>query len=197
MERIRSAVIAEAKAKAESIANKAKTEAESRLQSAQAEIAAETKRLADESRASCDEEHRQRTGRLKAGLRVELLVAKSELIRKVFQEALKTLANLPREEYLRLMGRWLEDAGAEAGGEIVANERDLGLFRNGFLDKVNASRPTDGKFTLAQEPLSVAGGFVLRRKGFEIDMRLESQLAMLKDEALPEIAKILFGGEAP
>jgi V/A-type H+-transporting ATPase subunit E len=117
MERIRSAVLAEAKAKAETILNQAKAEAARQLQSAQVEIAAENKRLINEAKGRCEEEHRQRLGRLKAGLRVELLQAKSELIQKVFHEALNNLSNLPKEDYLGLLSQWLKEAGDAEGGE--------------------------------------------------------------------------------
>lgn len=195
MERIRNAVLAEAKAKAEALVNQAKAEAAKQLQSSRDEIAAGCRRALDAAKARCDEEHRQRVGRLKAALRVELLDVKNQLIRKAFDEARKRLTALPKEDYLRLLTRWLKEAGGAAGGEVVVGPRDVPLFRNGFLAQVNATRPAGGKFTLASEPMEMAGGFVLRRRGFEIDMRLESQLSLLKDEALPEIAKILFGEE--
>jgi len=123
---------------------------------------------------------------------MELSGVKNELINRVFDEVLKRLKQLSDDEYEQLFERWLADVG-EGGGEIVVNERDLKRLSGGMLDRINSSLKEEDRFTLCSEPQEMAGGFILRRKGFEIDMRLESMLQSLREEILPEVAERLFG----
>jgi len=195
MERIRKAVISDAQEKAKAVIQEARDETQKQIRDLKARLDSEKQAALASAKAACEEEIRRRLGRLTAELRIELLRAKSEIIEEVLQKAMDSLMNLPDEDYLKLIERWLGNMG-DTGGEVVVNARDLERFKNGFLDKLNASRPADKKFTLCPEPGDMKGGFILRREGFEIDMRLESQLETLREEAVPEIAEVLFGPES-
>jgi len=201
LERIRKTILEQAEADAEQVRRDAETKAGEIVQSAGQEAAAGREAALEHTRASCGEDVTRRRSRLQAELRMAVLQAKSGLVAQAFDTALERVKGLPESDYLDLMAQWLAAAAPQGQAavsdgrtcEIVANERDRALMDGEFLERINAGRSESERLSLAKEIGQMQGGFVLRSEEFVVDVTLDSQIGLLRDEILTEIAKALFG----
>ena len=194
LDRIRKTIREQAEAEAERVRRDAEAKAEEITRAARDESAAERDGAIEQTKASCAEQAGRSRSRLETEMRMAVLRAKSDLIAQAFDRALAKARALPESEYLDVMATWLATAGAEGrAGEIVVNERDLALMAGAFMKRVNAERPKEQALSLAAEPGHMQGGFILRAEGFVIDVTVESQIELLREDMLTEVAEALFG----
>ena len=127
--------------------------------------------------------------------RKRLLAAKQKVMESAFSEALRSLADLPRPQYLELLKGMLL-ASASGTEEVILSRRDrdaLGeeLVREGNRTLEAASRP--GQLRLSAETREITGGFILAGDRVEVNMSFDSALGRVREELEPEVAAVLFG----
>lgn len=191
-ERVEAAVIAEAKAEAAKIVETARAEAEALLGHARAEqerAFEDTVRLAEAAEVR---ETARQTGLAGHEGRLAVLEAKNRLIDEVFHTAKQRMLSLPDAEYMALMAEWLKALPEEAGGTVMVNPSDEKRFTKAFLDGVNASRPTAGKFTGIASDTRIAGGFAVAGDTYTIDATLDNRMSDLRESLAGDIARELF-----
>lgn len=129
--------------------------------------------------------------------RKSLLEEKQRLIREVFDRVLEALGNLPRDRYMALVARMLDEAAADGGGEVLFSPRDRERLGEELISMLNAQFERAGvasRVRLSEETLPIRGGFLLRRQGIEINGSFEALLESRRDELENKVAGILFGG---
>ncbi len=194
-DRIIQRVMDDAQARAESV----KAEASEKASVIETEANEKAKRrkehILEQARKTAAEQKSRIIGVAQLEARKKLLAAKQEMIGQAFQGALEELVSQKDQDYLSVINDLLlemTDTGTEA---VIFNELDKKKITDQFLDKVNESlveQGKEGKLKLLDETRNIKGGFILQRRGLEINCSFESLLAIKRDELEYEVAELLF-----
>ncbi len=163
--------------------------AEALVVAKQAEADAEYDLSVEEARKAGEEVVRRRLTVADLEVKKLLLSAKKQAVDEAFEESLKKLLALPKEEYAVLVESMIASA-ADDGDVVVISENDKNVLTKAFFDKISAK--TGKKLTLSDTFGNFRGGVMLLGKGVDKNLTFESELALLRDEVEPEVAKIMF-----
>ena len=149
----------------------AKAEAETILQNAREEAAAECAaigRKAEQAAANIlDRGHS--AAELKK--RQRILAEKQVLIGRIIGEAKQQLKNMPQEAYFENIVKLAVKASQNGKGTILFSKADLDRLPENFADTLNAALVAGGKegaaLTVSSETRDIDGGFVLTYGGIE------------------------------
>lgn len=155
----------------------------------QAEADAEYDLSVEEARKAGEEVVRRRLTVADLEVKKLLLSAKKQAVDEAFEESLKKLLALPKEEYAALVESMIASA-ADDGDVVVISENDKNVLAKAFFDKISAK--IGKKLTLSDTFGNFRGGVMLLGKGVDKNLTFESELALLRDEVEPEVAKIMF-----
>lgn len=163
--------------------------AEALVAAKQAEADAEYDLSVEEARKAGEEVVRRRLTVADLEVKKLLLSAKKQAVDEAFEESLKKLFALPKEEYTALVESMIASA-ADDGDVVVISENDKNVLTKAFFDKISAK--IGKKLTLSDTFGNFRGGVMLLGKGVDKNLTFESELALLRDEVEPEVAKIMF-----
>lgn len=163
--------------------------AEALVAAKQAEADAEYDLSVEEARKAGEEVVRRRLTVADLEVKKLLLFAKKQAVDEAFEESLKKLLALPKEEYTALVESMIASA-ADDGDVVVISENDKNVLTKAFFDKISAK--IGKKLTLSDTFGNFRGGVMLLGKGVDKNLTFESELALLRDEVEPEVAKIMF-----
>lgn len=188
IEQIKDKIIESAHEDARRIFDKGRMESRAKVYEAQrmAKIKVEEAREKAISDAMTLKSRRKSMANLEA--RKMHLAAKQEVISSCFEEALAELKKLPKEQYIKMLSTKLAEMGIKEG-EILMNKKDRDSIGKEFLSGLNK---TGQKFTLSEETIDAAGGFVLRIGRIEMDSTLEMMLASIREEVMTDVVSALF-----
>lgn len=194
IEYTRRLVLREAQAEAERIESEARAKADATLSSrrreAESEYARRLERAQEEIRQECERAVMQR----RAEHNLALLKRRNEILDALFEQAGQQVARLPDDQYCALVGEWLHQVPADAGGELLCGAQDRKRLAPLVRD-LNAGRPAGAQLTLRAHDQPVTGGVVFRGDKFEMDLTLDARLRMLRETLAPDVARIAFSGE--
>lgn len=117
------------------------------------------------------------------------LGAKRKLIQDVFDEGLRCLQNLPKEDCVRFCESLLREAAADGGlvMEITKGEKHIGPE---WLEAFNSR---NGKnIALSEERQDFSGGFVLNDGRVSVNCSWEMLMRAAQEKLEPEVVKLLF-----
>ena len=163
--------------------------AEALVAAKQSEADAEYDLSVEEARKAGEEVVRRRLTVADLEVKKLLLSAKKQAVDEAFEESLKKLLALPKEEYAALVGSMIASA-ADDGDVVVISENDKNVLTKAVFDKISAK--IGKKLTLSDTFGNFRGGVMLLGKGVDKNLTFESELALLRDEVEPEVAKIMF-----
>lgn len=163
--------------------------AEALVAAKQAEADAEYDISVEEARKAGEEVVRRRLTVADLEVKKLLLSAKKQAVDEAFEESLKKLLALPKEEYAALVESMIAFA-ADDGDVVVISENDKNVLTKAVFDKISAK--IGRKLTLSDTFGNFKGGVMLLGKGVDKNLTFESELALLRDEVEPEVAKIMF-----
>lgn len=163
--------------------------AEALVAAKQAEADAEYDLSVEEARKAGEEVVRRRLTVADLEVKKLLLSAKKQAVDEAFEESFKKLLALPKEEYTALVESMIASA-ADDGDVVVISENDKNVLTKAFFDKISAK--IGKKLTLSDTFGNFRGGVMLLGKGVDKNLTFESELALLRDEVEPEVAKIMF-----
>ncbi len=143
----------------------------------------------EEARKAGEEVVRRRLTVADLEVKKLLLSAKKQAVDEAFEESLKKLLALPKEEYTALVESMIASA-ADDGDVVVISENDKNILTKAVFDKISAK--IGKKLTLSDTFGNFRGGVMLLGKGVDKNLTFESELALLRDEVEPEVAKIMF-----
>lgn len=182
-------ILSDAKHDAGEMLSEALKKAEALVAAKQAEADAEYDLSVEEARKAGEEVVRRRLTVADLEVKKLLLSAKKQAVDAVFEESLKKLLALPKEEYTALVGSMIASA-ADDGDVVVISENDKNVLTKAVFDKISAK--IGKKLTLSDTFGNFKGGVMLLGKGVDKNLTFESELALLRDEVEPEVAKIMF-----
>lgn len=182
-------ILSDAKHDAGEMLSEALKKAEALVAAKQAEADAEYDLSVEEARKAGEEVVRRRLTVADLEVKKLLLSAKKQAVDEVFEESLKKLLALPKEEYAALVGSMIASA-ADDGDVVVISENDKNVLTKAVFDKISAK--IGKKLTLSDTFGNFKGGVMLLGKGVDKNLTFESELALLRDEVEPEVAKIMF-----
>lgn len=182
-------ILSDAKHDAGEMLSEALKKAEALVAAKQAEADAEYDLSVEEARKAGEEVVRRRLTVADLEVKKLLLSAKKQAVDEVFEESLKKLLALPKEEYTALVGSMIASA-ADDGDVVVISENDKNVLTKAVFDKISAK--IGKKLTLSDTFGNFKGGVMLLGKGVDKNLTFESELALLRDEVEPEVAKIMF-----
>ncbi len=182
-------ILSDAKHDAGEMLSEALKKAEALVAAKQSEADAEYDLSVEEARKAGEEVVRRRLTVADLEVKKLLLSAKKQAVDEVFEESLKKLLALPKEEYTALVGSMIASA-ADDGDVVVISENDKNVLTKAVFDKISAK--IGKKLTLSDTFGNFKGGVMLLGKGVDKNLTFESELALLRDEVEPEVAKIMF-----
>ena len=188
-EKIIDKILSDAKHDAGEMLSEALKKAEALVAAKQFEADAEYDLSVEEARKAGEEVVRRRLTVADLEVKKLLLSAKKQAVDEAFEESLKKLLALPKEEYAALVGSMIASA-ADDGDVVVISENDKNVLTKAVFDKISAK--IGKKLTLSDTFGNFKGGVMLLGKGVDKNLTFESELALLRDEVEPEVAKIMF-----
>ena len=131
----------------------------------------------------------------KLAVRNENIVAKQEMIDKVFVEALQKLLVIGDKEYLQLLKNYLLSMPIAGNEDIILPGKYINLVSEEYLSEMNIALIALGKLgeiKVSNENRDIKSGFIIIKNGIEINNTFESLVNSLRDELESEIVKELF-----
>ncbi len=173
----------EAKAYADEIMKSARAQADGLLDEARSEA----NRIKEEFEAAAKKdsklliERRESVAGLEA--RKMQLGAKQEIIKESFDRAVEKILSMGEDEYFTFLTSQL---AAFTEGVILLGKDDLKKYG------AKLAKEFAGKLTVAEEPIGIKGGFLLKQGDISINASIEKLIEDQKEKLTGEVAKLLF-----
>lgn len=166
----------------------ARQKADAKISSAKESVERELSKREEKALSFLPEQERRICSVAQLERKKTILSAKQEVMENTLNEAIKRLYTLSDEEYLVIIRSMLNSA--EDGDIVVISERDKERITESFIKEVANSLGIT--LTLSKDYRSFRGGILLLSDGYDKDMTLEGELALIKEEEEAKIAQILF-----
>jgi len=195
IEKIKTKIIEDAKARALYIEEQAGQEARDIMDSAADNAGQKRAELIKKAESEGAEAYRRMIAVAGLDGRKDILRAKQELVDTAFKTAMEKITQLPDKEYQKLLEDMVISAALKGSGDILLSEKDLHRIDNQFIRNINNrlnSAGINGNLALSKETIHTAGGFVLRRGDMEMNSTFEILFGMLRTELENDVVEILF-----
>lgn len=181
------AIISRARKEAEEIMEEGKREAER----VKGETVAQGREISEK-----EKEHRLISATLEA--RNRLLEEKRKIIDEVYRNAIKTLKELPDNQYRDIVRRIILKCVSTGEEEILVSGSEKSRIDKSLIEGINKDlekKGIKGRLTISKDSLGMPDGFVIRSDKSEVINTWDNIINYVKDETLEEVAKILFDGQ--
>jgi V/A-type H+-transporting ATPase subunit E len=118
-----------------------------------------------------------------------ILEEKQILIERCLAEAVKKIANLDGDVYLKFLADTAKTLAPE-GGELILNERDREKYGE-KLEKL-LEESGGGKYALSEETRKIKAGVIVKRGSVYVNGSVEARIDAMRSELVPEVAARLF-----
>ena len=128
-------------------------------------------------------------------VRNKKLLAKQQVIEKVFEEAKKRLKSMNSNEFDKFVKNSIMSLNIDGDEEIIINVSDREKLPDKFLVELNKLLIANGKLGKLKfnvKTHEIDGGFIISKNGIEINNSFEELVNSLKYELEYEVGKILF-----
>lgn len=195
-ERIREKILRDAAAAAETALEEGRREA-----GAITATAADQRRMAEMETtrridAALFAQNQRNAATLQLEMRKQALAVRRQMVDDAFREAAKAVADLPAEQYRKLVTAMMLEISWQGGAELVVSGLDRERLGTGFpkeIESLRQDKGLSGAIRYSTDDLSVHGGFVVRTDEMEINGTLEVVLAGIRPKLERRVAEVLFG----
>lgn len=118
-----------------------------------------------------------------------ILEEKQILIERCLAEAVKKIANLDEDVYLKFLADAAKTLAPE-GGELILSERDREKYGE-KLEKL-LEESGGGKYALSKETRKIKAGVIVKRGSVYVNGSVEARIDAMRSELVPEVAARLF-----
>ncbi len=125
--------------------------------------------------------------------RNKILSVKQEMLRMVFDEAHRHLEELSQDRFLTFARNILTCHPPREETRLMVGLANKDFVDEKFIDKINSSLKTPGKFILTENNRGFEHGFYLITDRVEVDLTFQSILAAVREELEMDIIGTLFG----
>jgi vacuolar-type H+-ATPase subunit E/Vma4 len=194
LEKIRHAVLSEAKAEATHIIQSARKKNADFLKSQNEAAEQEFGRLREFKRHAIEDEYSRKLIQIQGAAGKQVLDKRNLVLKSLFERAAREILAWDRDRYAEIMGRLIEEASGGYEGKIRVHPEEKHVFED-FLSRRKEVRG-DAKITVDQNDwLPKPGGFIFVSADFEVDQTLDTMLKEIEHDLLPAIAADLFPGK--
>ena len=172
------AISQEAAAKKEEILATARKEAEEKREAMRADGEAERAAMVERNVS---------VAKIDAGKLI--LEEKQILIERCLAEAVKKIASLDEDVYLKFLADTAKTLAPE-GGELILSERDREKYGE-KLEKL-LEESGGGKYALSEETRKIKAGVIVKRGSVYVNGSVEARIDAMRSELVPEVAARLF-----
>ena len=172
------AISQEAAARREEILALARKEAEEKREAMRADGEAERAAMVDRNVS---------VAKIDAGKLI--LEEKQILIERCLAEAVKKIASLDEDVYLKFLADTAKTLAPE-GGELILSERDREKYGE-KLEKL-LEESDGGKYALSEETRKIKAGVIVKRGSVYVNGSVEARIDAMRSELVPEVAARLF-----
>jgi V/A-type H+-transporting ATPase subunit E len=190
IEKITEKILSEANEDAQRAIEKAESDKTTVLQDAQNRVQEIIKDAEERSKADAELVKSRKISSAELEGRKMRLAAKQDAISKCFEKAKDTLAEMPEDDYIKLMVKLIHDTGMTQG-ELLLNQKDHKSVGSKIVKQVNSAGKFE-KLELSKEKINAKGGFVLRNGAIEINTTLDTMVNAVKESVTPEVVEALF-----
>ena len=118
-----------------------------------------------------------------------ILEEKQILIERCLAEAVKKIASLDGDVYLKFLADTAKTLAPE-GGELILSERDREKYGE-KLEKL-LEESDGGKYALSEETRKIKAGVIVKRGSVYVNGSVEARIDAMRSELVPEVAARLF-----
>lgn len=193
LDKMKSQILDEAKAAAQSKTREAKVQAEEILAEAQAEAEKSQESISQKSEAEIANYKERVISSIDLQRRTKILKAKQEMIAEVLDKAYERLSTMEKDAYFSMLTKILEKYVLPEDGEIFFSSADLERMPAGFeAEAAKIAKEKGGSLTVSKEGKNIENGFVLAYGGIEENCTLKAMLDAKKDELSDKVHRLLF-----
>lgn len=130
-------------------------------------------------------------------VRNKKLLAKREVMDKVFQEAEHRLSKINLEVFQQYVKTSILSMDIDGDEKIIMSINDKAKLPQNFLEELNNMLIANGKrgnIEFSDETRDLNGGYILTKGGIEINNSFKSMISSFRDELEYGVNKILFDG---
>ncbi len=166
------------------IEDAAKQEAQSLKQTWEDKIKAEEKRLIEAIQQNAKSKLAQVKFKIREKINAEELKAKQAQLDKVYDEALKKVADLPEDEYVSILEKLLKPIVGQEG-TVHTTAKRAGALRQ-------AAQNVGCSVEISDKDLDTVGGFIFEGVKIDLDNRFETLMKRVREETIIQTHKTLF-----
>lgn len=193
LEKMKSQILDEAKALADSKIAEANRKAEEILDEAKAEAEKSVTGISQKSEKDVANYRERIVSSIDLQKRTKLLAAKQEVIAEVLEQSYDKLKTMETGEYFAMLLKLAENYVLSQEGTIYFSQEDLGRMPESFKGDVEKlAKAKGGKLTISGEGRNIENGFVLAYGGIEENCTLRAIFDAKRDEFADKIHHILF-----
>ncbi len=116
-----------------------------------------------------------------------LLAKKQEMVSTAYEQSLK-LIKQDKKKYAKLLEAML--LSVQEQGKVIFSQADKDIAES-FLQDFNVKHSAN--FKISKQFGSFQGGLRVEGKAVDIDMTLEAEIALIREDTEPEVAIMIFG----
>lgn len=193
LDKMKSQILDEAKAAADSKLSDAKSQAEEILDKAKAEAAKITSSISQKSEAEIANYKERVVSSIDLQRRTKILAAKQEIIAEALDKAYGTLKTMESGAYFDMLLKLLGKYALPQEGEIYFSSADLERLPDGYEAKISGvAAEKGGSLTLSKTGRNIENGFILAYGGIEENCTIKAMFDAKKDELSDKVHKLLF-----
>ena len=191
IEKITAKIAADAQAEIDQLTAEAAAEAESIAADAAEQADAITAQLTARGERAAAERQERLLSVAQLDARNAALAAKQTMLDKAFDLALDKLCALEDEAYTELLAKLLVKASRTGKEQVAFNAKDLERVGKEAVERANKLLG-GAALTLAAEPRSIKGGFILVDGRIETNCAFETLVRLERSNMAVDAAKLLF-----
>jgi len=187
-----SKIISDAEEKKASILNDANEQRNAIITKKEDEAASEEKMILERAKRESASRKERIVSGAELQARNEKLAAKQKVINSIFEKSVEALCNISNDELKDFVINAILNSDISGNQNLILNETSAKVINDEVISEVNAKLNSKATIALSSEKRNFKGGFILERKGIEINNTFEALVSSIKDELAGEVAEVLF-----
>ncbi len=190
LENLVAKILADGEARAKAILADAEEQAAELRAQTLSQAQAEADRLIEQAHREADRSYERLVAERRLALRDAVLSAKSQMLDRVFAEALSRLNAMPREAFIDYLKEALSELDTD--GEALLLPAKYGIDDLSELNAYLKSRGRRGNLVLSDDNRVIEGGFILQKEGIEQNNTARALIEFYRHRLEGELRNQLF-----